>query len=103
MIVLVLCKILCHYESLTPFKLMPKRRNHDFKGNTIVPMQSKDILTKNCVLPYAPVFQNTSKTHNDIKFGKEVKPVIVVDISLHSLSQNYNKPHDKVFSAYEYL
>ena len=27
---LVLCKILCHYKSLMPSKLMPQKRNHDF-------------------------------------------------------------------------
>ena len=39
-----------------------------------------------CFLPYA-IFYDMSKTYQDIKFGKKVKTIIVVDISLHSFSK----------------
>ena len=53
-LVLVLCKILRHFKSLTPSKLMPQESNHDFKeiylyiqGGIFEPICIKDILTKN--------------------------------------------------------
>ena len=70
---------------------MPQKRNHDFterypniKAGTYEPMRIKEILTKNWFLCRTPAFLNTSKTHNEIKFGKEVKTTIVVDTSLQS-------------------
>ena len=51
---LVLCKILCHFKSVTPSKSMPQKSNHDFKekhpniwAGTLEPMRIKDVLTKN--------------------------------------------------------
>ena len=80
---------------------MPKKRNHYFmercryvRAGTIEPMHIKDILTKDRFFA-AP---NTSKTHYDMKFGKEVKTIMVVNTSLHSLirpvsrSDHYLKP-----------
>ena len=32
MIVLLFCKTLCHYKSLTPSESMPQKNNRDFKG-----------------------------------------------------------------------
>ena len=50
--IVVLCKILCHYKSLTPSKLIPHKRNHDstkkypnIKAGTYEPMRIKDTLT----------------------------------------------------------
>ena len=40
-----------------------------------------------------PAFQNMSNTHNDIKFGKEVKTIIVVDVSLNSLRSEAKDKH----------
>ena len=64
MIVLILCKILCHCKSLTPSKSMSQKSNHDFKeiypyirAGTFEPMCIKDILTKNLFLPYASVLE----------------------------------------------
>ena len=86
-----LCNILCHYKHLTPSKSMPQQNNHDLKekcpyihAGTMEPMRIKDILIKTVFLPCASVL-NTSKAHNDIKFGKEVKTNMVVETSLHSL------------------
>ena len=51
---LILCKILRHYKSLTPYNSMPQKRNQDFterypniKAGTYKPMRIGDILTKN--------------------------------------------------------
>ena len=35
---------------------------------------------------HTPAFKNTSKTHNDIEFGKESNTIIFVDTSLRSLT-----------------
>ena len=43
---------------------------------TLKSMHIEDIMIKNKFLCH-PEFWNTSKTHNDIKFGKEVKVIIV--------------------------
>ena len=50
---LPLCKIFCHYKSLSHTKSMPQKSNHDFKEkypyvrpSTLVRMRSTDILTK---------------------------------------------------------
>ena len=51
-------------------------------------MPLKDILTENRFFR-TPVFQNTSKTHNNMKIGKEVKTIIVVNTSLHSLTWEF--------------
>ena len=45
-------------------------------------MRIKDILIKNRVFFRSPAFLNISKTHNDLKFGKEMKMFMVVDTSL---------------------
>ena len=65
---------------------MPQQGNHDFreiypnlKAVTNEPMRIEDIFTKNMVLCLTPAFQITSRTHNDIKFGKELKVLMVVD------------------------
>ena len=65
---------------------MPQKSNHDFKKKnsyvrvgTLKPMRIKDILTKTAVFCRAPVISNTSKTHNGTKFGKEAKPIMVVE------------------------
>ena len=67
-----------------PSKSIPQKSNHDFKekypyipAGTLEPMSTKVILTKTRSF--------CCKIHNDIKFGKEVKVIINVDISLHSL------------------
>ena len=93
MIVFASLQTLCHYKSLLPSKSMPQKSNHDFtekypymQAGTFEPMSIKDILNKNLFSCRTPAFENTSKTHNDIKSGEEVKTIIVVDISLlHSL------------------
>ena len=54
-------------------------------AGTIEPMRFKDILTKKTFYCRTQAFQNTSKAHNDINFGKEVKTIMIVDTSLHSL------------------
>ena len=66
---------------------MPQKRNQDFterypniKAGTYKPM--RDILTKNR-------FLYTSKTHNDLIFGKEIKMQMVVDTSLLPLKVGY--------------
>ena len=38
-----------------------------------------------------PAFLNTSKTHNDLNFGKEMKIFMVVDTSLHPLNDRYRE------------
>ena len=48
-------------------------------AGTIEPISVRDIFTKNRIFCCTPAFQNTTKAHNDIKFGKEVKTFIVVD------------------------
>ena len=69
---------------------MTQKNNHYFKikcpyihAGTIEPMCNKDILTKTGFCR-TPAFKNTSKAHTDIKFGKEVKTIMVVDTSLYS-------------------
>ena len=52
---------------------------------TLKPMRIKDILTKKPVFCRTPALYDRSMTHNDIKFDKESKTIIVVDKSLHSL------------------
>ena len=44
-------------------------------------------------LPYASV---TNKTHNDIKFDKEVKVIIVVDTQLYSLNRKKKEASNDV-------
>ena len=56
MIIFASLQILYQYKSLTPSKSMPQKNNHDFKE----------------------IRQNASKTHKDIKFGKEVKTILVI-------------------------
>ena len=87
---MLLCKILCHYKFLTPSTSMPQKSNHSFKENysyiqagTFEPMCIKDLKTE-CFCHISAI-QNTNKTHNDMEIGKEVKTIIVVDTSLHSL------------------
>ena len=65
---------------------MPPWSNHELKENdpfirvgTLEPMRIKDILTKNRIIFRTPTFWNTSKTHNNIEFGKELKTIIVSD------------------------
>ena len=48
-------------------------------AGTIEPISVRDIFTKNRIFCCTPAFQNTTKAHNNIKFGKEVKTFIVVD------------------------
>ena len=110
---LLLCKILCHYKSLTPSKSMPKKSNHDFKGKypyfgrvhsnpcTLETFSPKPFFCQNifdthgfnCTHMYMrtfslnPLIWNISKTYNDIKFCKEAKTIIVVDMWLNSLRQ----------------
>ena len=61
---------------------------------TYKPICITNTLTKIPVFCRTPAFYNTSTTHNDIKFGKESKTIIVVDRSLHSL---------KHFHKYTYI
>ena len=42
------------------------------------------ILIKDSCFYRTPAFQNTSKTHIDIRFDKEVKTIIDFGLSLHS-------------------
>ena len=83
---LLLWKILCHYKSLTPSKSMPKaiirvimiwRENVHMHRR----LQSNPCVLKTSRLITCPFCrtQNTSKAHNDIKFGNEVKGIMVVD------------------------
>ena len=66
---------------------MPQKSNHDFKEKypykhtgPIEPMRIEDIFTKHWFFAgRMPAFQNTRNAHNDIKFGKEVKTIMVVD------------------------
>ena len=57
---IVFCKILCHYKSLTPSKSMQQKSNYESRvtypyiwAGTIEPMRIKNIWTKNRFLPYA--------------------------------------------------
>ena len=69
---------------------MPQKRNHDFterypnkKAGTYEPMCNKDIIsTYNLLFAVRQRFRIMSKTHNDLKFGKEMKMLMVVDSSL---------------------
>ena len=72
---------------------MPQKRNHDFtqrypniKAGTYEPMTIKEILIKNRFFCRTPPFYNMSKTHKDLKFGKERKMLVVVDTSLLPLN-----------------
>ena len=74
---------------------MPQKSYHDFQEKypyvhvgTLEHMHIRDTL---------PVFKNKSKTHNDIKLGKEVKTIMVVDTSLHSLR---SEPRGGYYSAF---
>ena len=74
------------FASLTPSKSMPQTSNHDFRvkchyihAGTIEPMRIKNILTKTVFLPYASVLDY------NLKLGKEIKMLMVVDTSLHPL------------------
>ena len=49
-------------------------------------MHIKDILIKNWFFCQTAAFLNMSKTHNDLKFAKEMKMLMVVDTSLLSLT-----------------
>ena len=61
--VLLLCKILCHYKSLTPPKSMFQKNNYNLTDKypyvpegTLKPMRIKDVLTMNsCLLPNASI------------------------------------------------
>ena len=55
------------------------------KAGTSEPMHIKDISTKNRFFCRTPAFENSSKTHNDLEFGKEMK--MVVDTSLLPLNK----------------
>ena len=73
-----------------PSTSMPQKSNHSFKENysyiqvgTFKPMRIKDLKTE--FFCYISAIQNTNKTHNDMDIGKEVKTIIVIDTSLHSL------------------
>ena len=46
MIILLLCKILCHFKSLTPSKSMPKAKPPYVRTGTHEHIRVKDILTK---------------------------------------------------------
>ena len=79
---------------------MPQKSNHDFKekypyiwAGTFEPMRTKVILAKHRFFCHTPPVFNTGKTHKDMKFGKEVKMIIVVDISLHSLMVYFFESH----------
>ena len=61
-----------------------KEKYYYVLAGTLEPMRNNDVLTKNSCFCCTPAFENTSKTHNDIKFGIEVKTILVVDISLNS-------------------
>ena len=70
---------------------MPQKSNDDYKekyhyvcSGTIEPMDIKDLS-----FCRTPASWDTSKAHNDIKFGKEVKTIMVVDRSLYSLMCRY--------------
>ena len=84
---LLLCKISCHYGSFTHSKSTPKKSNLDYKKkyphvpeDTLEPIRIEDILTKN-----SQRFRRRVRlTMHGIKFGKEVRTIIVVDISLNS-------------------
>ena len=81
---------------MTPSKSMPQTSNQDFKekypyiqAGTIEPIRIKDILIKKSWFSSrTPVFYNMSKAHNDIKFGKELQTIMVVETSLYSLKVN---------------
>ena len=66
MIVFTTLQMSCHRKSLKPSKSMPKWGKY----------LNVRVVTKNCFCR-TPVFKNTSKIHNDIKFAKEAKKVIV--------------------------
>ena len=80
---------------------MPQKRNQYFtegypniKVGTYKPMCIRAILTENCFFCGVLAFWNTSKTHNDLKFGKEIKMLMVVDTSLLPLTVKFsNKIH----------
>ena len=56
--------------------------------DTSVPIRFKDIFTKNNYLfVMGQRFRIQKKTHNDTKFSKEVKIMVVVDKRLHSLKR----------------
>ena len=57
-------------------------RYPNIKVGTYKPMRIKDILIKNRFFCCTPAFWNMSKTHNDLKFGKEMVMLMVFDISL---------------------
>ena len=68
---------------------MPQKQNQDLterypdiKAGTYKPMCIRDILTKNCCFDARQRFIKTNKTHNDLKFGKEIKMLMVVDTLL---------------------
>ena len=73
---------------------MPQKRNQDLterypdiKAGTYKPMCIRDILTKNCCFDARQRFIKTNKTHNDLKFGKEIKMLMVVDTLLLPLKK----------------
>ena len=69
---------------------------------TLELMRIKDILT--AVFYHTSEFLNTSKTHNDIKFCKEAKTVIVVDTWLNSLSKKQQDRFDRfIIPNFEHL
>ena len=59
---------------MTPSKSMPQKSNHDFRAHVYLDHFCR-----------TPAFKKTSKTHKDIKSGKEVKTITFFDISLHYL------------------
>ena len=83
---------------------MLQKRNQDFterypniKAGTYKPMRIRDILTENRFFCRTPEFQNTSKTHSNLKFGKEIKILKVVDTSLLPLTEMILCPPQRVW------
>ena len=67
---------------------MPKKSNHNCKEKysyvpvgTLEPMHIiRHLKNKTVVFCRTPAFYNASKTHNHMKFCKEVKTITIIDI-----------------------
>ena len=67
---------------------MPRKSDHDFREKYLF-VPAGTLEPKNLFFAVSPALQNTSKAHNDKKFGKEVKTIIPVGISLNSSNYIY--------------